>query len=176
MRKISLNIQKLGLVVGNTVDIKLVDSVGKLTTSPSGYMFDKTLTLASDTLEVELLENENIPHKTHYNLKLSSGLSFNFILPTSSNQKPHELTSLFGIACNEWLIDKNTNKLNDEFIQKLDIYFSGENPHLGAAQKDLVRLYEQYADEVIETSATIDIVRMVDEYLATLTGEKKDGN
>jgi hypothetical protein len=35
-------------------------------------------------------------------------------------------------------------------------------------QKEVVNLYEYYANEIKDTTSTIDIMQMMDEYLATV--------
>lgn len=171
MRKVALTIAKLNINVGNKIIIKLVDSVGKETVSTFGYSCDKEITVDNTIEEIELLENEFIPHITNYKLILDSGLEFTFRVPYSIDATPHDLISLLNIGCVYGIIDVYERKLDDQFIEKLNLYFTGENPHFTPPQKDVVALYEYYANEVIDTTYTIDVIQMMDEYLSTLNGE-----
>ena len=172
MRKVALAIAKLGITVGDKIIIKLVDSVGKDAVSNFGYTCNKEITTANAIEEIELLENEFIPHITNYKLILTSGLEFTFIVPYSTEtQTPHDLISLLSIGCVYGIIDTNARKLDNKFLEKINLYFTGENPHFTDAQKDVINLYEYYANEVINTTYTIDVIQMMDEYLSTLKGE-----
>lgn len=172
MRKVALAIAKLGINVGNKITIKLVDSVGKNTTSTFGYTCNQEITVANAIEEIELLENEFIPHLTNYKIILQSGLEFTFTVPYSTeNPTPHDLISLLSIGCVYGIIDTNERRLDDKFVEKINLYFTGENPHFTDAQKDVMNLYEYYANEVIDTTYTIDVIQMMDEYLSTLKGE-----
>jgi len=163
MRKVVLNISKLGLVIGNIVNIKLIDSVGNIYVSPSGYAKDLNITLSADLLEIDLLENELIPYLTNYKITLPNALHFNFKVPLSHKAlvESHDLLSLLSLGCVYGIIDQGSNSLDAGFIEKLNLYFTGENPHFSATQKDVVRLYEYYADEVIATNYTIDVIELI---------------
>jgi len=172
MRKVSFNITKLGLVIGNTINVKLIDSVGKPTMSTFGYVCDQNITLSSTTQEIELLENEYMAHQTRYKITLPNSLNFTFVVPVSNDTTaPHDLLSLLNIGCIYGIIDVRERRLADDFVEKLELYFTGENPHFSESQKAVVQLYEYFADDVFGTPATIDIMQMMDEYLATLTGD-----
>ena len=171
MRKVQLTVSKFSLIVGDTMSIQLVDTVGNKLISPRGYLFDETITVSSDIVEIELLENDHIHGISNYKLMLPSGLNFNFKVPVSDTTVPHELTSLLSIGCVYGVIDIDGGRLDDRFVEKLDLFFSGENPHFSDAQKDVVRLYTYYADSVHGGTSTIDVMRMMDEYHATLKGE-----
>lgn len=171
MRKVALKLESLGIAIGDTITVKLVDSVGKDTMSTFGYSCNKVIITANPNEEIELLENEFIPHITNYKLILKSGLEFTFNVPCSAeNLHPHDLISLLNIGCVYGIIDSNDRKLDDGFIEKLNLYFTGENPHFTEAQSDVVRLYEYYADNVIHTPYTIDVIWMMDSYLSSLKG------
>lgn len=171
MREVTLDIAKLGLIVGNAIKIKLINSVGGACMSSSGYFLDTTIILTTPTLTIELLENKYIDMLTFYQLTIPNGLKFNFSVPFSLEGTPHDLMSLLQLGCYEGIIDQTTSTLAENFIAKLDLYFSGENPHFTKTELDVVRLYEYYANEVIDTTSTIDVMQMMDEYLATITGE-----
>lgn len=170
MRNISLDISKLGLVVGNVIDLQLINSVGNVMSSNAGYALDESITLDSDIFIYALQESDSINHISFYRLTLPNLLSFTFTLPSSTTDKPHDLFSLLSIGCFKGIIEiyRETSKLQDKFIEKLEIYFSGKNPHFSSAESDLVELYEYYGNEIIKTQNTIDIVRSMDEYLATI--------
>ncbi|MBE0498588.1 MAG: hypothetical protein IBX43_05025 [Campylobacterales bacterium] len=168
MRKVTLNIASLSLVAGDTITLKLINSVGSPCYSRSGYTIDQSFVLAADVFEVELKETDLVGIVSSYQLTLPSGLKFNFTVPPSLENIPHELLSLTRLACYADIINQNTKQLDSEFIKQLDLYFTGENPRFSSVQRDLVELYEYYADTVHATPSTIDIMQMMDEYLATL--------
>lgn len=171
MRKVALAIAELNVNVGDKITIKLVDSVGKDAVSNFGHTYNKEITVANAIEEIELLENEFIPLLTNYKLILASGLEFTFRVPYSVDVTPHDLISLLNIGCVYGIIDVYERRLDDQFVEKLNLYFAGENPHFTPSQKDVVALYEYYANEVINTTYTIDVIQMMDEYLSTLKGE-----
>lgn len=172
MREVTLDIAKLGLIVGDAIKLQLVNSVGNVCMASSGYFLDTAITLSSTIFTIELLENEFVNMRSSYKLTLSNGISFNFNVPYSAQNSPHDLLSLLQLGCYEGIIDKAKNSLDENFVQKLDLYFSGENPHFSKTELDVVRLYEYYANEVIDTTSTIDIMQMMDEYLATIAGDE----
>lgn len=171
MREVTLDIAKLGLIVGDVLKIQLIDSVGNVCIANSGYMLDTPITLSSTTLSVELLESSYINMLSFYKITLPSGLKFKFNVPFSFEGTPHDMLSLLQLGCYEGIIDKANSTLSENFVAKLDLYFSGENPYFTKTELDVVRLYEYYANEVIDTTSTIDIMQMMDEYLATIIGE-----
>ncbi len=171
MRTVTLNISKLGLVVGDVVKIQLINSVGRLLLSTSGYMHDSSTTLTSETFEVSLLENEHIDVISNYKIILPNSLYFIFQVPVSFENTPHDMLSLMRLGCVNGILDTHTKTLDAGFIEKLDLYFAGENPHFTKAQTDVVSLYAYYADEIFYTTSTIDIMQMMDSYLSTIKGE-----
>lgn len=171
MRKVAFPIAKLNVIIGDKITIKLVDSVGKDAVSTFGYSCNKEITVANAIEEIELLENEFIPFLTNYKLILASELEFTFRVPSSTETTSHDLISLLNIGCVYGIIDIYERRLDDKFVEKLNLYFTGENPHFTPPQKDVVALYEYYANEVINTTYTIDVIQMMDEYLSTLKGE-----
>jgi len=170
MRRVSLAITKLGLSVDDVVKLQLVDTIGNLMVSSTGYSLDESITLTTDTFEYNLLESEDINQISYYKLTLPNLLEFNFTLPYSFENATHDLLSLLSIGCFAGIVsrDGNDTRLDDEFLEKLNLYFTGENPHFNNTERDLVKLYEYYADEVKDTANTIDVMQMMDEYLATL--------
>lgn len=171
MRTVTLDISKFGLIVGDTIKLQLINSVGGICASKSGYTLDATIVLDSTTFEIELLESEYIDMISFYQITLPNTLKFNFTVPSSFENTPHDLLSLLQLACYKGIINIEENKLEESFVEKLDLFFTGENPHFTNTQKDVVNLYIYYADKVIDTTSTIDIMQMMDEYLATLIGE-----
>ncbi|MDT8337590.1 MAG: hypothetical protein RQ763_00180 [Sulfurimonas sp.] len=171
MREVTLDIAKLGLIVTDTLQIQLVNSVGNVCMSSSGYKLDTAIVLSSTTLSIELLENSYINMLTFYRITLPSGIKFKFSVPFGLEGIPHDMLSLLQLGCYEEIIDKDNNTLSSAFVTKLDLYFAGENPHFTKTELDIVRLYEYYANEIIDTTSTIDIMQMMDEYLATIIGE-----
>jgi hypothetical protein len=172
MRKVILNISKLGLIAGNSIDIKLVNSVGTPMMTRMGYSFNASFTLNAPLFEVDLLENEAIDSISMYKITLPSAISFTFEVPLSYDYDlPHDLISLLNIGCFYEIINQDTKTLDSDFIKKLNLYFTGKNPHFTAVQKDIVNLYEYYANEILSVPYTIDVMRMMDEHLSTLIGE-----
>ena len=173
MRMVSLQIAKLGLSVGDVIKIQLVDSVGNIMVSSTGYALDAEITLDDEIFLYNLQDNDAVNRLSHYRLTLPNLLTFTFTVPYSYENTNHDLLSLLNIGCFHGIIIKigNTIELDKIFLEKLDLYFTGENPHFSPAQKDLVTLYEYYADEVLETTTTIDIMQLMDNYLATLGNE-----
>jgi len=171
MRNITLVIEKLGLTVGDEIGIKLVNSVGSILLSNSGYMLDKKIILSSETFEIEVLENEHIDSLSSYQITLPNTLSFTFKVPVSHSNTPHDILSLLRLGCIKGIIDTKYKTLDDDFIKKLEIYFTGENPYFTNTQREIFELYTYYANEVIDTTSTIDVMQIMDEYLTTIKGE-----
>lgn len=172
MRTVSANISKLGLNINDTIKVQLLNSIGKPCLSNDGYFYHKDIVITSDTLKLTLKENDTISSKSFYKITTNNGVEFSFELLSSAfdTNPTHDLISLLKIGCFENIVYlKNNEKLlNSTFLKKLELYFTGENPHFTNTEKALVDLYEYYADEVIETDSTIDIIQMMDEYLGTL--------
>jgi len=176
LREVVLDITKFGLKVTDVISIKLIDSIGKEHTTADGYSFSKKIVLDSNILTVELRENSTISSLTNYKLTLPSNISFVFKVPYLLEKVPHELSSLFMLSCYKEVFRgiNNTSFLADSFLEKLELYFTGENPNFTSTEHDLVKLYEMYADEVVGTTNTIDIAQKIDEYLATIIGEENE--
>ena len=174
MRRVSLDISKLGLIVGDVIKLQLTDSVGKLMTSTVGFSLDVSITLDNNIFTYDLLESNNVNRISYYKLTLPNLLTFNFTLPSCIDGKPHDLLSLLSIGCFRDIIqiDGNAVKLDCKFIEKLNLYFTGENPHFNSTEYDLVKLYEYYAENVIDSISTIDIIKLMDIYLSTIKKEK----
>ena len=172
MRIVNANISKLGLKIDDTIKVQLLNTIGKPHMTLDGYSLDEDIVIANDTLELSLMENDNIDSISFYKITIPSGFEFTFtvpISPTSDNPK-HDLISLLSIGCFDEIIDiENQSKLlNPNFLEKLNLYFTGENPYFTDNEKSLIELYEYYADNIKGTESTIDIVQMMDEYLATI--------
>lgn len=174
MRSVTTPIAKLGLQIGDAITLKLVDSVGVVCVAPNGYALDEAITMGAEVWTISLLENDAIPMMTQYKLGLPNGVHFNFTVPGDSyDDAPHDLTPLLQLGCTDDVIDPYTGELADDFKEQLDIYYLGGNPHFNWIQKELTAMYEYYADNIYnvepaQMQSTIDIMRMMDEYLATL--------
>ena len=172
MRSVTTTIAKLGLNIGDTITVQLINSVGKACMTTDGYIYDETIELDSDTLTLLLRENDTILGKSLYKITLPNDFSFSFTVPTATDtdNKPLDLIGILKVGCFENIITiyGDTTVLASGFIEKLDLYFTGENPHFTPTEKSLVDLYVYYADEVIDTDSTIDVVEMMDKHLATL--------
>jgi len=167
LRDVTLDISLIGLSVGDTITLMLMDSVGNKYSDANAI--DETITLNSSLFTKTLPENESFKALTHYKITLESGIYYNFELHLSdSSTKPHDLYPLLSFGCIASILNKYTQKLENEFVNKLDIYFSGGVPHFNIHQQDVVTLYEYYADSVIDKDYTIDIIRLMDEYLSTI--------
>jgi len=165
MRDVTLDISSIGLSVGDIISLQLVDSMGN---SYNGSV-EESITLQSATFTKSLLENEAIEALTYYKLTLPNGIYYNFQLHLDSESTaPHDLYPLLKFGCIASVFSTETNKLDNDFVKKLDIYFSGREAHFSVRQQDVVTLYEYYADNIINTTSTIDIIRKIDEYLSTL--------
>ncbi len=170
MRTVATDISKLGLNVGDTLKIQLLNSVGKPFMTRDGYMLDEEIILSEQILSKELRENDTISSKSFYKITLPNKFTFSFTVKSSDILIPLDLIGIMRVGCFDGIVDasNNTKKLSDDFIRKLNLYFTGENPFFTNTEKSLVDLYEYYADEIIGTDSTIDIVQMMDEYLATI--------
>ena len=165
MRDVTLDISLIGLVVGDIIKLQLVDSMGNAYLR-GGYSIDESITLSTATFTKNLLENESLEDLTHYKITLVSGVYYNFILPENTSNKAHDLYALLKFGCVDSVM--NAGKLDKNFLKKLDVYFSGRDAHFNVRQQDVVTLYEYYADNIINTTSTIDIIRVMDEYLSTI--------
>lgn len=172
MRKVTLSIANLHLNVGDTIKITLINSIGNNCIANNGFAMDSSFILDSDIFEVELLENEKVGQISSYELILPSTLKLVFMVPYNRYQNtPHELLSLCRLGCIKGIIDTTNKKLDSDFIRKLDDHFLGKNSHFTPTQKAIFELYVYYADNVIDSLSTIDVMQLMDEYLATITGE-----
>jgi len=168
LRDVTLDISLIGLNVGDAITLTLVDSMGQEYTR-SAHAINETITLNSTLFTKSLLENKAIKACTHYKLTLESGIYYNFELHLSdSSTAAHDLYPLLYFGCVASIINKNTQKLDDDFVKKIDVYFAGGEAHFNERQQDVVTLYEYYADNVIDKNYTIDIIRLIDKYIATI--------
>ena len=170
MRDVTLDISLIGLNVSDTITLMLVDSMGQQYTRASdGYTVNESITLDSPLFTKTLLENEALEALTHYKITIASGIYYNFELHLSdSSSAAHDLYPLLSFGCVNSIINKYTQKLDNDFVKKLGVYFSGGEAHFNVQQQDVVTLYEYYADNVIDTNYTIDVIRLMDEYLSTI--------
>ncbi len=172
MRIVTTSISKLGLKIDDVIKVQLLNSIGKPHMTLDGYSLNEDITIDSDTLELSLKENDSIDAISFYKITTPSEFTFTFEVPISiiTDNPKHDLISLLNIGCFDGIIDiKNKTKiLNINFLEKLEHFFTGENPHFTKNEESLIKLYEYYANEIIGTESTIDIVQMMDEHLATL--------
>jgi len=170
MRIVSLPIAKLGLIVGDVIKLELVDSVGNLMVSSSGYALNASITLDATTFEYSLLESESISQLSNYRLTLPNSLTFNFQVPYSFENANHDLLSLLQVGCFYGIVTKDGDNviLDEKFIKKIELYLTNKNPHFTDTEKSIISLYEYYADEVLITENTIDIIRLMDIYLSKI--------
>lgn len=172
VRTVIAPISKLGLNLNDTITVALISSVGKPLLTNDGYFYSENIEILSDTLTLNLRENDTIENISEYRLTTPKEFSFSFRVPSSPvlDDTPHDLISLLNIGCYKEIIEIYENKatLHPKFLSKLDIFFTGENPYFTDQEKSLVDLYEYYADNVISMDSTIDVVRMMDEHLATI--------
>lgn len=172
MRKVTVDIAKLGLSLEDEIKVELVNIVGETFATSDGYSYSETITLDSQILTLDLRENDTFHDTTSYKITTPKKFSFSFVLSSSlyPENKPCDLIGLLRIGCFEGIIDIKGDKavLNNSFLVKLDLYFTGENPHFTNTEKALVDLYEYYADNLHGTDTTIDVVQMMDQYLATI--------
>lgn len=165
MRAVTLTIAKLGLSIGNTINIKLVNVVGK-------ELSTQDFVLSTATFSTSFSENDTMAFQTYYKLTIPNGLSFNFSIPTLSSNEAHDLYSLLKISYYKGIIkiyDDDSIELDTRFITKLNLYFTGKNPHFTLVEQNIIYLYKYYADEVLDTISTIDIMMKIDEYLAKIS-------
>jgi len=174
LRKISLKVLNLGINVGDTINIQLVNLVGKPLITLDGYLLNENITIDSLIWEKELRENDTIQSDSSYKLTLPNGFVFNFTIKTTPTQKTIDLIGQLKISCYSDIIDMKNNEkvLSDNFIKKLDIYFTGENPYFTKTEQSLFDLYVYYADNIHESETTIDVVEILDEYLSNKKGEQ----
>ena len=173
MRTVSFPIAKLGLSIGDTITIKLVDSVGNIYVDASGYTLSEAFTLDSATFEYTLMETDTMLLDAKYKLVLPSGIEFSFKIFKSSETLAHDLISLLHIACYKDVISviDGETQLDTKFLRELDLYFLGKSYFFTPTQQSLVNLYEYYADNVYGTSSTVDVVAMMDKHLTQITQE-----
>lgn len=168
MRTVTLDISRLHLQIGDTINLKLVNSVGDVCTAQDGYSLDEDITISANHFTKELLENSFVGILSFYKLTLPSSAFFNFMVPFSEENEAHELSSLLSMACLDECVYIDTESLNPNYFEKLDRYFMGEPPYFSVAEQDMTDLYAFYADDVIETTSTIDIANVMDSYLGSL--------
>lgn len=165
MREVYAKCENLGLNDGDVVTVHLLNSVGAV--SNLIYAIPTEFICENDSLTLTLLENEKIPFESYYKITLPTTLSFTFSVPVLPENTPHELSSFINIGCfNEFFRD---GKLVDSFVEKLELFFTGENPHFTNKERRLVAVYVFYADKVIGNNvATVDVAMAVDAFLASM--------
>lgn len=168
MRKISLDASLLNLNSGDVINVELVDSVGNQCYAKNGFTIKEDFTISDSILELELLENIYVGKISSYKLTLATSLTFYFSVPYRVEEISHDFISLLQISCVKGIINQESKELDDDFVKKLNLYFTGKNPHFSATQKEVVMMYEYYADKVKDTPATVDVMEMMDSYLSSL--------
>ncbi|MEA2017786.1 MAG: hypothetical protein U9N59_05000 [Campylobacterota bacterium] len=170
MRLIKTTINKLGLKIGDTVTLQLINSVGDIFMTSSGYSLDKKINIISDTLEFSIMETDKIDTISTYKLTLPSSNYFVFTIMSSTSTNPHELTSLFKIGCYDGVLNISNSKVTllDTFAEKLNLYFLQKINNFTQTEMDIVNLYIYYADEIMQSNMTIDVSQMMDSYLFNL--------
>lgn len=170
MREIVLDIAKLGLNVADEINITLVDSVGNKYITDDGYSLDKNYVISNPIFKTLLYENDLISSDTHYKLSIPSSLTFNFKLNKDIENISHDLYYLLKMGCVKSIFDTSspTLQLDKKFVENLNRYFTGEIPHFTSTQQAVVDMYEYYANEIIDTQRTIDVLKLIDNLLSQL--------
>ena len=168
MRKVVLDIDKLGLSVGDTISISLVDKMGNIATQE--HYYNKNFIIQTQLFECELFENGLLHNETFYRLTLPTNEQFNFRVHASEDSTPLDMFALFSLSCYDSIIRRENEKLvvvDAAFVTELEKYFIGESYHFTPLQRNLVNLYENYyAQEIRPTTRTIDAVELLDRYLS----------
>lgn len=165
MREIYAKHESFGLKSGDIVTVHLLNSVGMV--SNLHYDIQEEVTCGSDALTFSVVENDKIAFESYYKITLPNTLTFTFTVQTSEQTVPHELKSLTTMGCFEELF--KDEKLIDSFTEKLELFFTGENPHFTTKEQRLFELYAFYADEVISDGvATVDVATKMDTYLSSV--------
>ncbi len=170
MRNVVFYASKLNLVIGSTINITLIDSIGRACTTPSGYALNSDIVVASERMEIPLMPNELTTFSTQYKITLGNGTRFYFTVPSApfGETLPHDMLALLRIGCTREIIDHASGELDEKFLQKLGAFFMGMDAHFTPTQEDVVALYVYYADNVLTETATIDIMKKMDLFLATI--------
>ena len=168
MRKVVLDIDKLGLSVGDTIGISLVDKMGNIATQE--HYYNKNFIIQEPLFKCELFENDLLHNETFYQLTLPSKAQFNFRVHASEETAPLDMFALFSLECYESIIRRENEKLvvvDAKFVSELEKYFRGESFHFTPLEQNLVNLYENYyAQEIRPSTRTIDAVALLDRYLS----------
>jgi len=172
MRKIALNINNIGLHINDIINIKLINNMGKPCTTPTGYSFDKDITVTAFIINIELLENDKILFTTSYKLTLKNGTTFDFTVPISKeiNPLPHDFSSLLKIGCfnNIINISNGTTSVASDFIKRFEAFIQKENVSFSEDEKDLIDMYIFYANNIYKKDITIDIIKELDQFLGSI--------
>jgi CO dehydrogenase/acetyl-CoA synthase beta subunit len=166
LRKVIASILDLGINVGETIDIKLVDIIGNdIRTIYENKLvsFSKTITISNEIFEIELYENDKIKDYTRYVLSVG-GINFRFRVPTLKENTPHELCSLIQLAGN----DSVCTIINDEivfekdFLDKLELEFTNKEPYFTENQRKIYNLYIFYSSFYQDLTLTSDMSKALD--------------
>ena len=173
MRNISIDVSKLGLSEDDTINISLIDSIGKPYFSNDMYSFNQTITIGTQTLvTLNVKENDTFLISTNYKLTIKEN-EFLFTVPSGNiiDIKPLDIITLIKIGCYKTVAthDKNNNIVFDSnFFKKLDSYLGGENVRFTAEEKSVFDLYVYFADNVFYSEGTNDFLRDMDEQLSKI--------
>jgi hypothetical protein len=171
MRTVASDIANMGLTIGDSVTLQLVDSVGNVCNAPVGGKIDETIVLESSELSFRLMENMLIPMATHYRLTVPDGIRFLFSVPKSHDNEEtvHDLEALMRVGCLNGTIDADSGEIDESFLERFENYLLGNQADFSMAEMDVVGLYFYYADVVQGTGRTIDIIKKLDANLAAIT-------
>jgi len=168
MRKVVLEIDKLGLSVGDTISISLVDKMGNIATQE--HYYNKNFIIQEPLFSCELFENDLLHNETFYKLTLPTKEQFNFRVHSSNKSAPLDMFALFSLGCYDSIIRQENEELvvvDAKFLTELEKYFRGESSRFTPIERNLVNLYENYyAQEIRPSERTIDAVALLDIYLS----------
>lgn len=170
MRTVATDISNFGLVIGDTVTLQLIDSVGNVCVPPFTYTLDETITLTTDTFSKALTENALIPMTTYYRLTLPDESQYIFTVPRSPDgtDTVYDLSALVRIGCFKDVINHSTGAIDDRFLERFEDYLTGGPSDFDGVEMNVVGLYTFYADNVFGTGRTADAMQKLDEYLGGL--------
>jgi hypothetical protein len=170
MRTVASNIEDMGLEIGQSVTLQLVDSVGNVCNTPVGGMKDVTVEISGESITFDLVESDFIPMATHYRMTVPDGTKFLFRVPRSldNEETAHDLEALMRSGCVESVVDITEGTVSDSMLERFDDWLDGAPPDFSAAEMDMIGLYVYYADIVQLTTRTIDTMQKFDAFLASV--------
>ena len=176
MRKIFADAQSFGLVNGDNVTITLLNKIGqKLTTTYENKLisFDENIQVTDNKFEVELYENDKIFPDSFYEISIKN-INFRFKINSHKKNIPHELTSLLQLGSNDGIAYYENDKLvfEEEFIKKLELKFTNQEPYFTANQERVYNFLVFYADYICIKNLTIDLEDNLDKFLGEIKWQK----